>query len=244
VLLLLGSLTVSSARNPQPAKHIPVLLELFTSEGCSSCPPADKLLQRLDREQPFEGADLIVLSEHVDYWNHDGWTDPYSSPQFSKRQERYSTLLDSDVYTPQVVVDGSRQMVGSDSKSIAAAVRALLHAPGASVEVKARKEANDLQVHVEVSGLQASRHASVYLVLAADRARSHVMRGENAGRELEHVAVVESLMKIGEISPGSSFQKDVRSAFAGKQNTEGLRVAVFVQDDASGHVLGAAEDRL
>jgi hypothetical protein len=109
---LLSPQRVYSSSQAHP-ERVPILLELFTSEGCSSCPPADKLLEELDRNQPIANADLIVLSEHVDYWNRLGWVDPNSSKTFSARQLEYSERFHSDdVYTPQLVVDGSANWLG------------------------------------------------------------------------------------------------------------------------------------
>ncbi len=231
-------------QRPESAHRTPVLMELFTSEGCSSCPPADKLLKKLDSEQPLSGADLIVLSEHVDYWNHDGWVDRYSSPELTKRQEEYASLLDSEVYTPQLVIDGRKQVVGSDRSAIEHAVQAYLPTRKIPVLVSARRDAGQIAVHIDVAAVGGNRPTAVYLVLASDQARSHVMRGENAGRDLEHVAVVLSLVKIGTVSAGSGMQKDVRSALPPLLRTGNLRVVVFAQDAASKSILGVGQDKL
>ena len=236
--------TANNFGAPRERDRVPVLLELFTSEGCSSCPPADKLLLTLDRGQQIDGADLIVLSEHVDYWNHLGWSDPYSSAAFSKRQQDYAARLDSDVYTPQLVIDGRSQVVGSDLRGVQDAVRASERVAKTSVSVKAKKDAGAVQVHVEVGALQGTKTAGVYLVLAADRARSNVLRGENAGRQLEHVAVVQSLVKIADVTSASALEKDVRLAIPPALSSGNLRVAVFVQDFASKRVLGVGQDKL
>src|SRR5437773_3318540 len=117
-------------------ESLAVLLELFTSEGCSSCPPADALLERLDRTQPVAGAQIIVLSEHVDYWNHIGWADPYSSPAFSARQQQYARRFRTqEPYTPQMVVDGRTEFVGSDTRSAESAVRDALRQPKVAIHI-------------------------------------------------------------------------------------------------------------
>src|SRR5258706_7550517 len=123
----------------EQAARKPVVVELFTSEGCSSCPPADALLQKLETQQPIAGAEIIALEEHVDYWNHDGWTDPYSSPEWTERQQVYVTLLKEDAYTPELVVDGQRQFVGNDSRQAQAEIEKAASSVKTEVTLSAAK---------------------------------------------------------------------------------------------------------
>src|SRR5205809_4045968 len=124
------ALGVAGPADRLPEQRQAILIELFTSEGCSSCPPADALLERLDRTQPVAGSQIIVLSEHVDYWNHIGWADPYSSSAFSARQQQYARRFRTQgPYTPQMVVDGRIEFVGSDERRADSAIRSALKLP-------------------------------------------------------------------------------------------------------------------
>jgi len=232
------------------AAAAPVLVELFTSEGCSSCPPADRLLQELDRSQPVSGAQLIVLSEHVDYWNHIGWTDPYSSRFFSDRQSAYSDRFGlGSVYTPQMVVDGTTEFVGSDSRLANQACEKARRAEKIPVRVSAvfLESPSTLRTHVETDPLPESskaRKADIYVVVALNHAESQVLRGENEGHRLTHVAVVQSLTKVGSLEKGKSFVQDVRVKLDPRTDPANLRVIVFVQESGPGPVLGAALQRV
>jgi len=173
-----------------------VLLELFTSEGCSDCPPADRLLEALDRTPSVAGAEAIVLSEHVDYWNHLGWRDPYSSPQFSARQSAYASKFHLEgVYTPQLVVDGRLQFVGSDGHEAKAAIEQESHEQKRAIAISnVVRAGNQVTAYIEVSATQLAggRVPVLYVALAGNKAESQVARGENAGRALAHVAVAIS----------------------------------------------------
>src|ERR1700733_6563691 len=157
--VLLTAVTLLASDLPSSSNgRTPILVELFTSEGCSSCPPADQLLQKLD-QQPIAGENMIVLSEHVDYWNHEGWKDPYSAHFYSERQGAYAKHLGlNDVYTPQMIVDGSSQFVGSDvdqaQKAFAkASTNAKIGLRLSSVSVGSK---NVLQAHLETDTLPPS----------------------------------------------------------------------------------------
>ena len=209
----------------------PVLVELFTSEGCSSCPPADQLLAILDQKQPIPGAQLIVLSEHVDYWNHDGWKDPFSSAAFTTRQEIYARRFGlKDPYTPEMVVDGTTEFVGSDTRKAEAALVAAAQEPKVGIRILPAEQA----LTIEVDPLPAKRKANVYAVTAANSATSDVLRGENTGRKLSHVAVAGEIRQIGKINEHAGFTTRLHAP------TAGSRLVVFVQEGDNGRVWGAA----
>ncbi len=234
---------------PSRESASPVLVELFTSEGCSSCPPADALLQQLDRTQPVTGAQLIVLSEHVDYWNRIGWTDPYSSRFFSDRQSLYGNRFGlSSVYTPQMVVDGETEFVGNDSRLASKAVEKALALPKVAVRISniSLDGAKTLQAHIDTDALPESlkvHKADVYLVVALNHAESQVLRGENSGRRLTHVGVVQSLTKIGSIESGKTFSQDVHMRLDSRTDSANLRIIAFIQQPGQRQVLGVAQEQ-
>jgi len=223
----------------------PILLELFTSEGCSSCPPADKLLEAMDQAQPIPGANLIVLSEHVDYWNQLGWKDPFSSAQLSGRQTVYAARLHRDgAYTPQLIVDGQAEMIGSDGPAVKSAIEKAMRVEKLPLKLsKPLREGDQVTVHVDIPNLLAAGKgtASIYLALADSRVQSSVAHGENAGKSLQHVAVVRTLTQAGRLKAGDSFSQDVHLAVPAGAGANGLRVVAFVQDQKTGRILGVSE---
>lgn len=218
----------------------PVLVELFTSEGCSSCPPADALLARIEKEQPVPGAMAIVLSQHVDYWDQLGWRDPYSNAQFTRRQSVYAGRFQAQGnYTPQMVVDGKVEFVGSDTRRALTAIAEAAKKPKSGVRLTSvRKRPGEWTVHVEVDALPADApaEAEVMMALVEPVATTQVMRGENGGRALQHVAIVRSLTAAGSVGKGSAFSKDVLL----RPTSASQRAVVFVQGKNQGAVLGAA----
>jgi len=221
---------------------MPVLVELFTSEGCSSCPPADALLGRLDREQPVNTANIIVLEEHVDYWESGGWHDRFSSSQFTDRQNNYLPRLKfQDPYTPQMIVDGATQLLGSDGQKALSVITQAAQTPKISLTL-APPTVDGRRIGGSVSAASSAPlpKGDLYAVVVQPTASTEVKGGENGGKHLNHVGVVRSMQRIGKVQDlGSGAVKFNLNAPA-NVSTDDLRVVVFAQAPGQGPIQGAA----
>jgi hypothetical protein len=244
-VLLLGSVFLLGAfvfrPAPGPAQRKAVIVELFTSEGCSSCPPADELLTRISTQESLNGAAIIPLGFHVDYWNSLGWQDRFSSPAYSERQQQYAQKFRLEgPYTPQMVVDGANEFVGnSSSRAQATIAEAATRPQQADVQISV-KENGKLQVQARQSGAVAS--ADVMLAITEDNLTSKVGAGENDGRVLRHSAVVRDFRRLGHLEKGS-FDQAVSLHLAKEWNPANLHVVVFVQAAANPGLIEGAVSR-
>jgi hypothetical protein len=253
--LLLLQTSPASSQNQQSAtgdtskatsEPSPVLVELFTSEGCSSCPPADIMLQKLDEFQPIPGANLIVLSEHVTYWDQQGWKDPNSSQPLTDRQAAYESALgEKTVYTPQIIVGGNQLIRLNQTQD---QMTAIFQKASAEAKVSVRigevtvepGKSQTLRTHIETGENLDKHNADVYVALALDHVESQVLRGENGGKHLVHVAVVRQLTKVGKLPKGKNFSQDVQLKLGEGIDPKDVRLIAFVQDSGPGKVLGSA----
>ncbi len=231
------------------AIRIPVVVELFTSEGCSSCPPSDALLAGLAQQQPIENVEVIALEEHVDYWNDLGWVDPFSSHDWTARQYVYSEVLgNGNPYTPQMVVDGTAEFIGNQARK---ARQAILNAAGqqktqVTLAHESPDNAGNAHLSVKIGKLtRTTPHDTVEVWLAITETGLHsaVKRGENAGEDLHHAAVVRRIRRIGEAKSGdeTSFSGDANVPLQAEWKRENLRAVVFVQEKKGRRIIGAAE---
>jgi hypothetical protein len=225
------------------SNRTPVLVELFTSEGCSTCPPADALLAKLDHDQPIQNADIIILGEHVDYWDNLGWHDRFSSHQYTDRQSQYSARLNVDgVYTPQMIVDGTDQFVGND---VAHAQRAITQAAEtAKLNLSLSKpvvDARKVSASVSLSATQSHPNGDLYAALVDPVDATDVRKGENGGRHLQHAGVVRSLQRIGNLKELNTAPLSFSLNAPGDANLAAMRIVVFAQQSGQGKVIGAVE---
>ena len=221
----------------------PVLVELFTSEGCSDCPPADALLRRLASQQPVPDAEVIVLEEHVDYWDSQGWRDPFSSASMTERQSGYADSFGNrQVYTPMMIVDGRTEFVGSRADTASRAIETAGKTAKPAMQLS-WSLAGPLEIRVEPL-VNATRgdSADVFVAVTESGLHSDVKRGENAGRALDHTGVVRELSRAGSIGKNSSVEASLSAVVHVKPEWKraNLRAVVFVQERRSRRVLAAA----
>jgi hypothetical protein len=225
----------------EPAPKTPVLVELFTSEGCSSCPPADALLTKFLREQPLADAEIVPLSLHVDYWDHQGWKDPFASKAFTGRQEAYSKIFGADrLYTPQVVVDGRDELNGSDEAGLRRVVQAAAARPHLPLRVDARARGLSVRLSIDLPAAPADAEPiDVLIALTEDDLSSVVRRGENGGRTLAHVAVVRKLDVLGSLER-ETFVADGQLSLDRTWRVARMRAVAWMQGRRTRHVYGTA----
>jgi hypothetical protein len=229
-----------------------VVVELFTSEGCSSCPPADALLARLDQTQPVEGAEILPLALHVDYWNQLGWADPFSSHEFSVRQGEYAAAFGNDgVYTPQMVVDGVKEFNGSNASLAQEAIGKAAREPKGEVTLThaASQSGEAVRITAQIEKFPKPTEGetvNVLLALTESGLASDVARGENSGRKLTHIGVVRSLKSLGGLpeAPGTSFKAETEVLIEKGWRRENLRAVVFAQERGTRRVLAAGSVKL
>lgn len=234
-----------------------VLVELFTSEGCSSCPPADKVLEELSNEQPIANTEIIVLSEHVDYWNRLGWQDPYSLNEFSLRQSNYAEVFDnSSVYTPQMVINGQYELIGSDKQKALRLINNSVEQSLYEIKLSYKENTkNSLELDIDISKLPLTSNKTisktnntsdindvndVMVAITEDKLQSNVIRGENAGHKLHHIGVVRKLSLLSEITSNttSPYKSKIEISLSSKWQRSNLKVVVFVQNRKGRQVFG------
>ncbi len=216
-----------------------VIVELFTSEGCSSCPPADKVLSRLKSEQPIADVEIVPLALHVDYWNYLGWKDEFSDAAYSRRQSGYADRFKQDsVYTPQMVVNGETQFVGSNFDTAVNAVKEAAKTKRGAVEMKVENN----KLNLNISDLPKHDNSYVWLVVTEDDLQTDVRRGENSGRKLSHTGVVREMKLLGNIeAEKNEFSTTADLSIAKDWKKDNLNVVVFVQGQDSKNIFAVGK---
>jgi hypothetical protein len=246
ILKILGPaiLHASPPASAGSSDHHAVLLELFTSEGCSSCPPADAFLKALDDAGHVDEVEIIAIEEHVDYWNRLGWTDPFSSHNWTERQERYARSFRHDgVYTPQLVVNGRSEVVGSSAREARPQIIEASKSPTAELRLSlASRSSQSAEVTISVENIPPEAHAAELWLAVAERGlASNVLRGENEGRNLTHAAVLRSLTHVrAQHADANSAKATNNVALDPSWKRENLRFVVFLQEPRTLHIFGAA----
>ena len=238
-----------ASRSPVPATDSSiraVVVELFTSEGCSSCPPADALLKKLGEEASLPGVAVIPLEEHVDYWNHLGWSDAFSSSAFTERQNDYARKFGNDgVYTPQMVVDGQAEVVGSRSREAKEAILKASAAPKLTINLvqksssESGKAAFDIGI-ADFSALPAGKEVELWIALTEKGLYTDVKAGENSGERLQHAPVVRSLQKLDTFFGSAGYSAHSSIKLESTWQRTNLTFVAFAVEKGSRKIIGAA----
>jgi len=229
--LVAATIAVVRAERAFAESATPVVVELFTSQGCAACPPANEYFAELARRP-----NVVALSFHVDYWNYLGWADPYSSKKATYRQKMYAMALrQTGVFTPQIVIQGRRGEVGSDRAVIERAIEEARKSK-LPVLVSLEKQSPD-RVRVRVGPSAGTKDAEIWLYLMSDQVSTKILRGENQGRTLLHRNVVREWRQIGQLT-GEAFTSEL--ALAADRADKVNVAAVLVQQPRGGPILGAA----
>jgi hypothetical protein len=227
----------------------PVVLELFTSEGCSSCPPADAFLKQVAEAGRVNDVDVIAIEEHVDYWDRLGWRDPFSSQDWTERQEQYAHVFRHDgPFTPQFVVNGRRDFVSMSSSE---ALQSIVQASTASAAELRLSPTGDssgsAEFSITIENAPPETHSAVLLLAVTERGlSSNVLRGENQGRNLVHAPVLRSLtrVRIPKATQSAVMETKAKIALNPSWKRENLRFVIFLQEQKSLHIVGAAASSL
>lgn len=246
VAIVLGLASIAAGQPTAPART-PVVVELFTSEGCSSCPPADVLLSKLAWDQDVPGAEVIALGFHVTYWDDLGWKDPFSLQLATDRQQQYSRVFGEDrIYTPQVVVDGREEMVGSDDRAVRQTIARLARDPHTSIMLEPHWGERGVSSRIVVPDLPAGVKESLDLLLFVIEGHlsTQVKRGENASRLLKHDAVVRGMVKVATLDGKTRLPFEAEGFLAaGKEEAarpaNPWQVVAVLQGRTSGRIWGS-----
>jgi hypothetical protein len=236
---------VIASRGASTTPATPVIVELFTSEGCSDCPPADTLLDQLIAAQPVQGAEIIGLGEHVTYWDQLGWKDRFSSSALTGRQQIYQSRFGTEsIYTPQMVVDGRAEFVGSDAAAARKAIEKTLTAPHGVITI----DTDGGHIAVTATGLPRAAHgdhADIVVMVTESGLSTDVKRGENHGKTLKHAPVVRYLATIGRVvADGTTGSAHADIAIDGGWRRDRLAVVAFVQENRGRTILASASAAL
>lgn len=226
----------------QTSAKTPVMVELFTSQGCPSCPAADKILADLETSQPIAGAEIIALAWHVDYWDGFGWKDEFSSPVFSQRQVAYSRALNiGGTYTPQMFVDGTTYFVGTKLEKATKAITTSAKISKPEINITLDKD----KAKISVPNLPKHGQATVYVAFTQDDLSRKIGRGNNAGKTLAHSSVARDLRAVASIEPQMmKFEGETLLQFQPEWTRENLNLIVFVQENGSRKILAVSKVKM